>query len=637
MIVFALYEEDGDFKVGSILSETEASLAIEALHGKRSKVKANHVLMRFREPTPGELMPKAQAIAETLELDFLWEASGDAEFGFAEMAAEYFGHAPSAIESAGILIKLHSAPMYFHRKARGRYRAAPPDTLKAALAGLEKKRLQGEQISQWVASLNRFEMPLEIVSHLPELLYKPDRNRIETKAIEQACNDSGLSIAKLVERCGAMPSSYEFHRGRFLFAYFPRGTGFPKDLSVQVPDDLERAEVAAFSLDDATTTEIDDALSLTRLPSGLIRVGIHIAAPGLAVRPDSPIGEIARDRLSTVYMPGDKITMLPSVVIDAFSLAEGSVRPALSMYVDVDPESFEIRNEDSRIEAVPIAANIRHHAVEHLNALFATGERDDTTPFGDELHWLHRFALTLEAGRGQAGQTFDRPEYSFHVENDQISITERKRGAPLDKLVAEMMILVNRSWGKLLADHDAAAIYRSQSQGKVRMTTAAGEHQGLGVSHYAWSSSPLRRYIDLINQWQLIALLSNETPPFARNSASLLGAIRDFELTYAAYGEFQERMEHYWCLRWLLQHQKTESVANVVRENVVKFRDLPLFVRVPSLPPGHTVGDTVIVTISAIDLVDATIEAVYKSPASVAIANDTSDVASHASNAIATP
>jgi exoribonuclease-2 len=143
------------------------------------------------------------------------------------------------------------------------------------------------------------------------------------------------------------------------------------------------------------------------------------------------------------------------------------------------------------------------------------------------------------------------------------------------------------------------------------MSTAAGEHQGLGVSHYAWSSSPLRRYVDLVNQWQLLALLNNEAAPFARNSASLLGAIREFEVAYAAYGEFQEKMEYYWCLRWLVQEGVTQSEATVVREGVVKLRQIPLYVRVSSLPDLPS-GTAVIVQIESVDLVDSSLHVVYK-------------------------
>lgn len=610
--MFALYEENGDFKLGTILTEADSSLQIESQHGKRQKVKPANVLLRFREPSLTEFARVAGAVAHDLDIDFLWEASGEHEFAFEDLARDYFGRVPNATESAGILYKLHAAPIYFHRKGKGRYRAAPREILKAALAAVEKKRLQGRQIEEWVAMLANREFPEAWRPLLRELLYKPDRNRIETKALEQACDETGLSAAKLLERCGALPSTHDYHLGRFLFEYFPRGTAFAGGLDHAPPAGLPVVQVEAFSLDDATTTEIDDAFSVRQIDAELIEVGIHIAAPGLGFAPESAVDRIARERMSTVYMPGNKITMLPDAIVAAFSLASGADRPAISLYVQIDAKTLAIRQSYSRIESVPVKANLRHHEVESLNDLLPAGNIESTVPFAAALQTLYGFALKLEEGRGQAGQTFDRPEYSFHVADDRISITERKRGSPLDKLVAEMMILANRTWGKLLADHDIAAIYRAQSQGKVRMTTAAAEHQGLGVGFYAWSSSPLRRYIDLINQWQLAALLKDESPPFQRNSASLLGAIREFEVAYAAYAEFQDRMEQYWCLRWLLQEKVVQCEASVAREGVVKLRAIPLYVRMsslPDLPPGTPV----IVEVESIDLVDSTVRAVYKS------------------------
>ena len=610
--MFALYEENGDFKLGTILTEADSALQIESQHGKRQKVKPANVLLRFREPGLSEFARVADTVADELDIDFLWEASGDNEFGFEELARDYFGRVPIAPESAGILFKLHAAPIYFHRKGKGRFRAAPQEILKTALAGVEKKRLQGKQIEEWVAMLAESVFPEAWRPLARELLYKPDRNRIETKALEQACMETGLSAAKLFERCGALPSTHDFHLGRFLFEYFPRGTAFPPEVDHTVPLDLPVATVEAFSLDDAVTTEIDDAFSVRRIDGDLIEVGIHIAAPSLGFSPESAVDRIARDRLSTVYMPGNKITMLPDQVIEAFTLASGTARPAISLYLQIDAQSMAVRQTYSRVEAVVVKANLRHHAVEPLNVLFSAGSSDSTLPYASALHTLYQLAVKLEEGRGQSGQNIDRPDYVFHVTNDRISITERKRGAPLDKLVAELMIFVNRTWGKLLADHGVAAIYRAQNQGKVRMTTAPAEHQGLGVGFYAWSSSPLRRYIDLINQWQLAALLGNETPPFQRNSASLLGAIREFEVAYAAYAEFQDRMEQYWCLRWLQQENVVQCEATVAREGVVKLRAIPLYVRVSSLPDLPS-GTTVIVEVESIDLVDSTLRAVYKS------------------------
>jgi len=609
-----LYEEGGFFKVGAVLAESDTSLQVEAPHGKRNKIKAASVLLYFQAPPLAELMGKAEALAADIDTDFLWQCSGEAEFGFADLAREYCGHAPNALEAAAILIKLQSAPMYFYRKGKGRFRAAPSDTLNAALASVERKRLQEEQIHAWADDLQRRIVPDALQAILPQLLYQPDRNRLETKALELACEASGLSAAKLFERAGALPSSHDYHLGAFLFEYYSGDGGFAENISVSEPPQLPLAEAAAFSLDDASTTEIDDAFSLTRLTNGRYRVGIHIAAPGLGFSPGSTMDKIARARLSTAYIPGQKITMLPARVIERYSLTEGRECAAVSLYLDINPLSHVVEGQETRIERVKIAANLRHHQVEALDAAFLAGEERGELPFEAELFFLWRLALELEAVRGKPAAHQDRIDYNFYVENERVRIAERKRGAPLDKLVSELMISANNNWGRLLADRGVPAIYRAQSNGKVRMTTVASPHQGLGVSHYVWASSPLRRYIDLINQWQLFACLSGTTPPFGKNSADLLAAMREFELTYAAYDEFQRKMEHYWCLRWLLQEQVTLSKAQVLRENLVKFERIPLYARVPSLPELE-VGSRVVLEIEGIDLIDNSVKARYKGPA----------------------
>jgi exoribonuclease-2 len=609
-----LYEETGSFKVGAVLAEGDASLQVEAPHGKRSKIKAANVLLRFEAPPLAELLGNAEGFAADIDIDFLWQCCGQAEFGFTDLAREYCGHAPSALEAAAILIRLQSAPMYFYRKGKGRFRAAPADTLKAALAGVEKKRVQEEQIRTWADQLQRGTVPEALQAMLPRLLYQPDRNRIESKALELACEASGLSPAKLLERAGALPSSHDYHLGAFLFEYFPHDGNLFESVAADEPPELPLAEVAAFSLDDASTTEIDDAFSLTRLANGRYRVGIHIAAPALGFSPGSALDQIARARLSTAYIPGQKITMLPPRVIERYTLAEGRECPAVSLYLDINPLSHVVEGQQTRIERVKIAANLRHQQVEALDAAFLAGEERGELPFEAELFFLWRLALELEAARGKPGAHQDRIDYNFYVENGRVSIVERKRGAPLDKLVSELMISANNNWGRLLADRGVPAIYRAQSNGKVRLTSVASPHQGLGVSHYVWASSPLRRYVDLLNQWQLLACLSGTTPPFGKNSPDLLAAMREFELAYAAYDQFQGKMEHYWCLRWLLQEQVTLSIAQVLRDNLVKFERIPLYIRVPSLPELE-VGTRVVLEIEGIDLIDNSVKARYKGPA----------------------
>jgi len=613
--MFVLYEEDGAFKAGTILADNEATLQVENTHGKRVKLKRAHVLMEFREPGPSELLVRADAEAATLDIEFLWEVCGDDEFAFTDFAAEYQGRTPTTIESASVLLRLHSAPIWFHRKGRGRFRKAPADILQAALAGLEKKRQQAAAIEHMRAELVAGRVPPELAALLPQALYRPDRNRPEIKALEAACVDSGLSAARLLLKCGALASSYDFHYNRFLFEHFPEGTDFPAIEAATLPGDLPRADVAAFSIDDASTTEIDDAFSVTPRAGGGWRIGIHIAAPALGFTRGSGLDAIARRRLSTVYMPGNKITMLPDEVVQTFTLAAGRDCPAVSLYLDITP-GLAIVGEESRVEIVPIVANLRHHDIEPVFNDDTVHNGGPDFPWKRELTLLWDLATVMEAGRGKAAGNEDRIDFGFSVDWTQhtadgpglVSIGRRLRGSPMDKLVAEMMIYANMTWGKLLDRAGVPGLYRAQGGGKVRMTTVAAPHEGLGVDCYAWSSSPLRRYVDLVNQWQIIAVLQASAPAFAPKSAELMAAMRDFELTYAEYAEFQRGMERYWCLRWLRQHGRGEVEATVLRENVVRLAEIPLVIRVPSMPLQMP-GSRVKLVVERTDLLDVEVEA----------------------------
>ena len=380
------YEEEGTFKVGAVLADNDASLQVEAAHGKRSKIKASAVLLRFEQPALNAFTDAAQRVAEEVDIDFLWQCCGADEFSFDALGRDYFGHPPSALESAGLLYKLHGAPMYFYKKGRGRYKAAPAESLKAALASVEKKRLQAEQKLRWADELVAGRLPPEFQPLVSKLLYAPDKNTIEWKALEAACEQLKLSPARVMANCGALASPHDYHLNRFLFEYFPRGAGFSAVPPVALPADLPRANVRAFSIDDETTTEIDDAFSVTPLPNGNREVGIHIAVPALGISPDSPIEAIARERLSTVYFPGRKITMLPEAAIDAFTLAGDGERCALSLYAEVGADGAVV-NTRSRCELVPIATNLRHGTLEAVFNVEAMAADTIAHEFGVELKY----------------------------------------------------------------------------------------------------------------------------------------------------------------------------------------------------------------------------------------------------------
>jgi exoribonuclease II len=585
-----LFEEDGAFRVGTILADSGASFQVEASHGKRSKVKANAVLLRFDGQALVPFMPEAQAQAEAIDPQFLWEVCGPGEFGFAELAQEYFGHPPTPVEATAVLLALHASPMYFYRRGKGRYQAAPEENLRAALAGLEKKRRQQEQVDAWAASLAAGTVPPEIAAKLDPLLFKPDKMSLEWRALDQAATQAGLAPQKLLARIGALAGPEDYFLRRFAFEFFPQGLAFPEVAPVRAPEGLARAAAPAFSIDDHETTEIDDAFSVERLEGGTVRVGVHIAAPALFFGRGHALETVARERLSTVYFPGGKITMLPEAAIAEATLSEGREVPSASLYLDLDPDTLEVVATESRIERVAIATNLRIAELEtrlHEESL-AAGVVEGA--HGEDLLLLWRLARKLRAARGAGDEKSEKLDYTFRVEGGRVAIEPRARGTPIDVLVSELMIHLNATWGRLLAQAGVAAIYRNQRGIKTRMEVEPGSHEWLGVSHYAWSSSPLRRFTDLANQRQLVALLRGEAPPYSRDE--LAAAAREFEAAYEAYAEHQRHLERYWCLRWIAQEGLQGADATVIRDELVRLEGIPLVCRTIGLPPGAP-GDRV--------------------------------------------
>jgi exoribonuclease-2 len=625
-----LFEDDGAFKAGTVLSATDAAYQVELASGKRSKVKSANVLLRFEQPAPAQLLTAAQRDAEAIELDFLWECAPQDEFAFEDLAREYHGHAPTPVEAAAILLRLHSAPVYFHRKGRGRYRPAPPEILKAALAAVERKRQQQEKMDAFTAELVAGNAPEPIARQAITLMTRPDRNSIEFKAVEQAANQLQMNPLHLLLSRGAIASPLRWHLDSFFTTMFPRGTGFGSDLPKPDPHStLPLASVEAFSIDDSSTTEIDDAFSL-QTRDGRTVVGIHIAAPAAALSRDHPLDAIARNRMSTVYAPGLKVTMLPPDWIDAYSLIAGRDVPVLSLYVDVDASSGTTLAFETRLERIRIAANLRHDQLDEVitpervaaDTLEAAG-----VPFGRELAFLWRMATGLLAERERTRgkpEPVGRVDYTIDVDrrgeeldpDDVVTIRARRRGAPLDLIVSELMILANSHWGGWLADARRAAIYRSQSlvrvagrvTGKVRMSTTPAPHDGIGVAHYAWSSSPLRRYVDLVNQRQLIAAVRGEQPAYAANDAELFAVVSAFDVAYSAYAAFQTQMERYWCLRWLKQQKAARVVATVVKEDLLRLDGLPFVTRLPGIPVLPR-GQRIELDVLGSDEVELTLEA----------------------------
>ena len=607
--MYALFEDAGKFQTGRILSEAESSAQIELESGKRLKAKSANILLKFDKPSPNVLMAEATALSATIELDLAWEFAPSDEFSFQELAQEYFSDNATLTEQTAALISLFQAPHYFRRSGKGKFKKASADVLQQALAAIEKKKLIQQQIESWALALGEGSCPEPIAAQLYKILFKPDKNAAEYKAVVEASRATHLAPLALLQKAGAITSAYEFHWQRFLFDNFPKGIGFPALEAPVIQNALPTSTAQAYSIDDSQTTEIDDALSVQGLGTGEVVVGIHIAAPALALTPGHAIDQIARQRLSTVYMPGNKITMLPDHVVQTYTLQEGRDCPAVSLYLRVDESTLEILGSETRVEQVFIAANLRHDMLDDVVTEAWLANPATVLPAGKnipqmphtQLAFLYRLAqhrkAQREVVRGKP-ENFNRPDYNFRVNtlegqapkgDEKVEISQRHRGAPLDLMVAEAMILANSTWGQWLADLGVPGIYRSQASllpgVKVRMGTKALPHAGIGVPCYAWSTSPLRRYTDLVNQWQIIACAQHGNTaalaaPFKPKDVDLFSIISAFEAAYSSYNGYQSSMERFWTLQYLQQNAVEEVEATVFKS----FEGEPPMARADNLP-----------------------------------------------------
>jgi len=613
--MYVLYEDGGKFLAGRVMTEADSSMQVELESGKRVKLKSAHALLKFEQPAPAQLLASAHTIAQDIDLDLAWEFAPELEFGFAELAREYFSAQASVEQQVAALMRLFEAPHYFRRIGKGHFKKAPQEIVKAALLGIERKKQLAAQIEAWADELVQGRCPAPVREQLYKLLFKPDKNASEYKAVVEAARRSQRAPLELLKASGAIDSSYQFHWRRFLFENFPKGTGFLALPAPAIKEVLPSAAVQAFSIDDSATTEIDDALSVQGLGSGTVTFGVHIAAPGLAFGPDTPLDKVARDRLSTVYMPGHKLTMLPDDVIGAYTLTAGQACAAVSLYVTLDEATLAVTGSRTALERVPIAANLRHDLLDAvITEATLSGQAPAPYEFAPELAFAFRLAKHLKAQREVVRgkpENFNRPDYNFRLERhagssepdgtERVSISTRQRGSALDLVVAEAMILANSTWGAWLAECGVPGIYRSQASMapgvKVRMGIRPAPHAGMGVAQYTWATSPLRRYVDLVNQWQIIACARHGktaalAAPFKPKDVQLFAIISAFDAAYAEYNGFQQNIERYWTLQWLAQTQTHELDATAMKDGLVRADTLPLVFRAvgaDKLPRGARV------------------------------------------------
>jgi exoribonuclease-2 len=326
------------------------------------------------------------------------------------------------------------------------------------------------------------------------------------------------------------------------------------------------------TIDGQGTLDYDDAISIEKTDDGF-KLGIHIVDVGHFIRKSDVVDQEASVRGSSIYMPDQKISMLPSILAEGLcSLKAGELRPAISIMIDLSPQAEVVRNEilQSLIK------------VKHQLTYFDVNNAVDEIPL---LHILQDIAKKYRLKRLDDGAIqITVPEISIRVnENREVSVNVLNRESPGRMLVSELMIMANWLMANHLKARQLPAIFRSQREPRERLyknsagtlfqnwmqrrllsrfilSTKPDWHSGLGLDAYITATSPIRKYSDLINQRQIRASLGLET---AYSTDQIADIIKSLELPMSLVGRLQYTRHRYWLLKYLENQigQKEEAIV----------------------------------------------------------------------------
>lgn len=367
--------------------------------------------------------------------------------------------------------------------------------------------------------------------------------------------------------------------------------------------------VYTFTIDGQYTTDFDDALSFDPEPGGGGVLGVHIT-DAAALLPDSgPLEEEARERAVTLYLPDDRVPMLPPELSeDALSLRQGELRPAISFLARVDPEG---RVTQERVVRSLLKVDKR----------LSYDEADGMLAGDARLKGLFEACEALRQVRARAGAYFlPLPEVLVGVdEQGAVWVRRVDRDGPSREMVAETAILANQIAGRFLAAGKIPALYRTQSAPKepieegdpadlylhfrqrrllnpVDITTKPGPHSSLGVQPYTHATSPIRRYLDLVLQRQIGAVLAGRPAPYSKEALKRL--VMEVEPALRRAGRVRQARQRYWLLQWLKERRDEPRKGLVMEYQTRRWQilltEIMMLTTIPSRPglslePGQEV------------------------------------------------
>jgi exoribonuclease-2 len=361
------------------------------------------------------------------------------------------------------------------------------------------------------------------------------------------------------------------------------------DSASSVQDRLDLRHIHTFTIDDVTTKDMDDALSVEQTEKGY-QIGIHISDVASVIAEESLLNKEAALRGTTIYCPEKVIHMFPSSLSqEKMSLREGVDTLCISYLVDLSPD-FEVRDFDIQPSIIRSRNKLSYEEVDAALMRLATNELES------KLHILNECANKLEVDRIDNGAVrVDRKEVSITVNSKgEIQVGEYDEGSPARSLVGEMMILANKLTAEFCDSKGIPCVYRAQPEpdedpfsnpngipegpaydylirSRLKRSTISispAPHSSLGLKRYTQATSPIRRYLDLIIQRQLLHFIKTGEIKFSAEVLSNIIFESESSLTLARY--LSQESKRFWLMQYLLETTPRDGIilGTVVRTDL---------------------------------------------------------------------
>jgi len=592
-----------------LLSENSNGKRIRVKIGrnKEAKLPLNRVLLKTGTTCNSHeevvhFSERSRALMDEIDLKIAWKSlSGNEDIVSSAHIAEACGLDSSPYSIAAVLLSIEEDSTYFY-SSDGGFGCHTEEAIETQMEKRSKECKRQKEISDLLTTMDKGELSLNLtkdqkseLNHIREYAIHGDRYNRSGRAIEllsQIRSGSNESIQiyaynKLTE-CGVLDINYP---REIDIAGIPKTfdnkvlleASCLKDYPTSEEDILDLTGLDTFTIDDESTTDRDDAFSVVN-----DTIWIHVTDIRSLIPENCEIDLEASSRSATLYTPDIILPMLPSEISEGLgSLDAEQNRRCLSIKLDATTgeSCFDWTIHHAKIKS--------DKSLSYRQADKILSDKDD--PLHLTFSHVRESMQCHETARIRKGAfALNRPELSITVSEDKnIDVKVLQRNSPSRSMVAELMIVYNSLIGTYCADNRIPVPFRIQSDpedslplempegpfkwhsiGKLlrpaKLSTTGGIHSGLGVENYVQASSPLRRYLDLVVQRQVISYMSSKSNRYDDTEIGTIANIADTQ--FRTLRRIENDRLKYWFLKYLnaqhLEGPKEEVLKAIILENL---------------------------------------------------------------------